>query len=274
VTAAHGLSRAVRALAIPLLAVLGCASSGGSPEAPAPSSGVSSASPSPAGSVWGTAAALDSLRAGGIAVLGAVQVNEVVTAWRPFIVALDSVLAARWQGVPLRHFVQVRAALDDSTARMLLLGYQIHGRAEPLWLDRAADRLQDSVRYGVLARVRRYWIHEEERKAGRVDASYRDVTIRATLLESDVSFHLYDLGARRLLFSGNFQGFAERAVPSDSLPPRERPPITTWTTPEDRALEPMTAPVGGFPPPPPLDRSVANAIAMFADSLVGSGRRE
>jgi hypothetical protein len=271
VTAAHGLSRAVRALTIPLLAILGCASSGGSPEAPAPS-GASAISP--AGSVWGTAAALDSLRAGGIAVLGAVQVNEVVTAWRPFILALDSVLAARWQGVPLRHFVQVRAALGDSTTRMLLLGYQIHGRAEPLWLDRAADRLQDSVRYGVLARVRRYWVHEEEREAGRVDASYRDVKIRATLLESDVSFHLYDLGDRRLLFSGNFQGFAERAMPADSLPPRERPPIRTWSTPQDRALEPMTAAVGGFPEPPPLDRSVADAIAVFADSLVGSGRRE
>ena len=270
-TAAHGLPRAVRALTIPLLAVLGCASSGGPPETPAPSSGASATSP--AGSVWGTAAAFDSLRAGGVAVLGAVQVNEVVTAWRPLILALDSVLAARWQGVPLRHFVQVRAALDDSTARMLLLGYQIHGRAEPFWLDRAADRLQDSVRYGVLARVRRYWVHEEERQAGRVDASYRDVQIRATLLESDVSFHLYDLGARRLLFSGNFQGFAERAIPSDSLPPPERPPVATWSTPEDRAREPMT-PVGGFPPPPPLDRSVADAIAMFADSLVGSGRRE
>ena len=106
-----------------------------------------------------------------------------------------------------------------------------------------------------------------------MDASYRDVKIRATLVESDVSFHLYDLGARRLLFSGNFQGFAERAVPLDSLPPPERPPVTTWTTPEDRALEPMTA-VGGFPPPPPLDRSVADAMAVFADSLVGSGRRE
>jgi hypothetical protein len=35
----------------------------------------------------------------------------------------------------------------------------------------------------------------------------------------------------------------------------------------------MTPRAGGFPAPPSLDRAVADAIAMFADSLLGSARR-
>lgn len=274
-------------LACAVLVLAGCAGSGGGrgPASGSPAAGsatgsaAGSAAPTPASpgdgwGIWGTASALDSLRAGGVAVLGAVQVNEVDQVRPPLIAALDSVLGARWPGVHILRYPRVRAALDDSTARLLLLGYQLHGRAEPLWLDRAADSLgRDSVRYGVLARVRGQRLRTDERDGDLVDESNRTVKIRVTTRESDVSMHLYDLVTGGLRFSGEFRGFAERAASSDSLPPPELPPIRTWSTPEDRALEPMTPRVGGFPAPPSLDRAVADAIMVFADSLIGSAGR-
>ena len=265
-------------LAAALLACCGCASSSSGPRETAAASAAGAgagAAQAPTGAVWGTTSAMDSLRAGGVAVLGAVLVNEVVQARVPLIAALDSVLASRWADVPIRRYASVRAALDDSTARLLLLGYQLHGRAEPLWLGRAADSLKGLARYGVLARVRRHRLIEEERESDRVRTpeSPGPYKIRAAILESDVSVHLYDLATRGLLFAGEFQGYAEQEAPSDSLPRPERPPITTWSTPEDRAMEPLTRPIGGFPEPPPLARSAADAYAAFADSIVGSGRR-
>jgi hypothetical protein len=266
---------ALLSLALALaLACSGCAGSDAAGKVEAnPASGKNAgvaASGGPA--VWGTPAALDSLRSGGVAVLGAVQVNEVDQARPPLIAALDSVLGARWPAVPMFHYARVRSALDDSTARFLLLGYQLHGRPEPLWLGRASDSLRDFVRYGVLARVHRQRTRTEERDTDRTDASGRSVKERATILESDVSVHLYDLRTRGLLFSGEYQGVAESAGRSDSLPRPERPPLSTWSTPEDRAREPMTAPIGGFMRPPPLHLSVAHAIGAFTDSLAGAGR--
>jgi len=254
----------------PALLACGCASgskeSGPAPRVPATAAAVTRIGP------WGTAAALESLRAGGIAVLGAVQVNEVDQARPPLIAALDSVLPTRWAGVRVRPYRWTRHALDDSTARFLLLGYQIHGRAEPLWLARAAESLQDSVRYGVLARVRRTRERTVEHEADQADASGRPIHVRATVVEGEISFHLYDLPRRELVFSVNLVGSATKEAPADSLPKPERPPLRTWSTPEDRSLEAVTPPVGGFPEAPPVAVAVARVIATFADSTIGAVR--
>ncbi|HEU5310407.1 MAG TPA: hypothetical protein VFV24_03040 [Candidatus Eisenbacteria bacterium] len=259
-----------------LLAVImatgsGCASSGGGGGKPAESSGVTSAALP--GGTWGTPAALESLRAGGVAVLGAVQVNEVVQVRPPLIAALDTALTARWSTVPIMRYAQVRKALDDSTARFLLLGYELHGLAEPLWLGRAAHLLEDSVRYGVLARVRKQHVRTEERETDRVDKSHREVKIRVTVLESQVSLHLYDLATRGLVMAADLTGYAERTATSDSLPTPERPPLRDWSTPEDRAREPFEGPPELYLEPPPLVWAVRDAMQAFADSVVGSGRR-
>jgi hypothetical protein len=246
----------------------GCASGSKPTTHAVPSSAPAAGIPARTGT-WGTPAALESLRVGGVAVLGAVMVNEVDQVRPPLIAALDSVLAARWPEVPVHRYAWVRAALDSSTARFLLLGYQIHGQAEPQWLARAADSLRDSVRYGVLARVRRTRVRTVERDTDRADESGRPIRVRATIVEGNVSLHLYDLGTLGLLYSGTVAGVAERDAPADSLPKPERPPIQTWTSPEDRALEPHTPPVGGFPEAPNPARAVASAIAAFADSVIG-----
>lgn len=276
--AAAVLQRAVRRTAVLACAVLACAAfafgcGSGSKEAaravPAVAEGAAGLART---GVWGTPAALDSLRAGGVAVLGAVMVNEVDQVRPPLIAALDSVLAARWPGVPVRRYARVRSALDDSTARFLLLGYQLHGEVEPQWLARAAAVLRDSVRYGVLARVRRTRVRTVERDSDRADASGKPVRVRATIVEGDVALHLYDLVTDGLLYSRTVAGEAERDTPSDSLPKPERPPLRTWSTPEDRAAEPMQPPIVLFPEPPSPARAVAGAMAAFADSVIGGTR--
>jgi hypothetical protein len=206
-------------------------------------------------------------------VLGAVQVDEVDQVRPPLIAALDSVLPARWEGVRILRYPRVRAALDDSTARLLLLGYQLQGRAEPLWLARAADALADSARYGVLARVLGQRVRTQERDAKRLDKSGREVKVRATIVESDVSLHLYDLATRGLVFTEMVTGFAERTATSDSLGQAERPPLRTWSTPEDRAREWQDAPTELYLEPPPLVWAARDAMAAFADSVVGARGR-
>jgi hypothetical protein len=267
--AAARVCAAVTIMALaPALLAGGCASgskeSGQTPRAPATPAAVTRIGP------WGTAAALESLRAGGVAVLGAVQVNEVDQARPPLIAALDSVLPTRWAGVPVRPYRWARHALDDSTARFLLLGYQIHGLAEPLWLGRAADSLVDSVRYGVLARVRRTRERTVDRETDRADASGKPIHVRATVVEGEISFHLYDLARRELAFSVNLVGSATKEAPADSLPKPERPPLRDWSTPEDRSLEAVTPPIEVFPEAPPVAVAVARVIATFADSTIGA----
>ena len=268
------LARAVRmsgALTCGALAVAGCGSSKEAAHDVAPAVSTEAAGVARTG-VWGTPAALESLRAGGVAVLGAVMVNEVDQVRPPLIAALDSVLAARWPGVPVRRYARVRSALDDSTARFLLLGYQLHGQAEPLWLSRAGASLRDSVRYGVLARVRRTRVRTVERDSDRADESGKPIRVRATIVEGDVALHLYDLVTNGLLYSRTVAGEAERDAPSDSLLKPERPPLQTWSTPESRAAEPMQPQITLFPEPPSPARAVAGAMAAFADSVIG-GRR-
>ena len=262
--------RRVVALVLVVL-VSGCSSSVGGGDAPSGVSGTPHIVRIPG--IWGTPAALESLRAGGVAVLGAVQVNEVDQVRPPLIATLDTVLTAKWSGVPLMRYARARAALDDSTARLLLLGYQMQGQAEPLWLGRAAHALADSARYGVLARVRKQYVWTEERETDRLDKSYRGVKLRVTVLESEVSIHLYDLKTRGLVFGADLTGYAERTAPSDSLPMPERPPIRDWSTPEDRAREPFEAPPELYLEPPPVPWALAHAVAAFADSVVGSAPR-
>src|SRR5881396_1365516 len=93
------------------------------------------------------------LRAGGLVDLGVVQVNEIPQVRPPLIGALERVLAATRSDIRLIPAARAQATFDDSTSRLLLLGYQMHGAPEAVWLARAADSLRGVARYGVLARV-------------------------------------------------------------------------------------------------------------------------
>lgn len=207
------------------------------------------------------------LRQGGLAILGVVQVGEVDQVRPPLVAALDSVLAAERPEIPRFTQRQVRAAVDDSTARFLLLGYQLHGRVEDHWLARAADSLHDMARFGILARVRSTRVRHDDRDVPVTPGSKETRPVHATQLEAHVTVHIYDLRARTLRASGEFVGIGERRARRDSA--QELPSIRTWVDAEDRnqPLNPIVQYVGLEPPP--LSVAVGPAFAAAIDSLFG-----
>jgi hypothetical protein len=207
------------------------------------------------------------LRRGGLAILGVVEVGEVDQVRPPLVAALDSVLAAERPDIPRFAQRQVRAAVDDSTARFLLLGYQLHGRVEDAWLARAADSLHDMARFGILARVRSTRVRHEDRDVPIAPGSRETRPVHATQLEAHVTVHIYDLRARTLRASGEFLGIGERRARPDSVP--ELPSVRTWVEPEDRN-QPLTPPVQYVElDPPPLSVAVGPAFVAAIDSLFG-----
>jgi hypothetical protein len=207
------------------------------------------------------------LRQGGIAILGVVQVGEVDQVRPPLVAALDSVLASRRPEIPRFSQRQVRAAVDDSTARFLLLGYQLHGRVEDAWLARAADSLHDMARFGILARVRSTRVRHDDRDVPVTPGSKETRPVHAAELEAHVTVHIYDLRARTLRASGEFVGIGERRARPDSAV--ALPSVRTWMEPEDRS-QPLTPSVQYVEmDPPPLFVALGPAIAAAIDSLFG-----
>ena len=160
----------------------------------------------------------ESLRSGGLVVMGVVQVNEIPQVRPPLIDALERVLTATRGDIPLVHAARAAAALSDSTNRLLLLSYQMHGSPEERWLARAADSLVSLGRYGVLARVESDRIRYATRDAPATDPSLQGPTgmILVTGRDAKVSVQVYDLKTRARVFEGTYIGAAEAAV-ADSM---------------------------------------------------------
>ncbi|HET9939539.1 MAG TPA: hypothetical protein VFR25_00410 [Candidatus Eisenbacteria bacterium] len=208
------------------------------------------------------------LRQGGIAIMGVVEVGEVDQVRPPLVAALDSVLAVKRPEIPRYSQRQVRNAVDDSTARFLLLGYQLHGLVENAWLDRAADSLHDMARFGILARIVRTRVRHDDAEIPVRPGSKETRTVRAAELDAHVQVHVYDLRARTLRASGEFLGIGEHRARPDSV--AELPTIRTWVSPEQRTQS-MVPPPGGYfeMDPPPLSVAVGPAFAAAIDALFG-----
>lgn len=210
---------------------------------------------------------LDALRAGKAAVVSVVQVDEMADVRPPFIDALERVLRGTRPDIPLVPHARVAAALDDSTSRFLLLGYQMHGSADPAWLRRAAASLRGYARYGILGRVESV----VQRRVDRVDPTARpDLRsptgeIRVTGQDARVSVHVYDLESLDLVFSGSYWGTNEVALtPGEGMPPRfSETDETDVSTPYDSTS------AGLFLKAPSLVRSLESAFVSFAKSLPG-----
>lgn len=211
----------------------------------------------------------EALRSGGLVVIGVVQVNEITQVRRPLIEAFEQVLTTTRRDIPLVNAARAAAALDDSTERFLLLGYQMHGIPDAAWLARAADSLGGLTRYGVLARVTSDRSRNSTRDAPPTDPSLQSPSgrILVTGRDADVSVDVYDLQTRARVFGGVYSGSAEAAaVDSAGMP--EVPPATGGisfdATPQ--GASPITL---GYPDPPPLARAAAVAFLEFARSLPG-----
>jgi hypothetical protein len=213
---------------------------------------------------------VDALRAGKAAVVSVVQVDETANVRPPFIDALERVLAATRRDLPLVPHARVASALDDSTSRFLLLGYQMHGSAEPVWLRRAAGSLRGLARYAIFGRVESVALRRVDRVDPTSNPDLRSSTgeVRVTGQDARVSLHVYDLENLALVFSGSYWGSSEVALSSgEATPPRYSEDETDVSTPYDTTV------TGLFLKPPPLVRSLESAFVQFARTLPGGPPR-
>ena len=213
----------------------------------------------------------DALRSGKLAIVSVVQVDELASVRPPYIDALGRVLHATRPDLTVVPQPRVTAALDDSTERFLLLGYQMHGSADPVWIKRAAASLRPLARYGVLARLDDTAVRRVDRVDPTVNPDQRSPTgqVRVTGQDAHVSVHVYDLETSNLVFSGAYWGSSEVALSEgEDMPPREsETDDTDVSTPYDSTV------AGLYLKTPPLVRSLESAFVEFARSLPGSTAR-
>ncbi|HET9253417.1 MAG TPA: hypothetical protein VFP58_14980 [Candidatus Eisenbacteria bacterium] len=213
----------------------------------------------------------DALLSGTAVVVSVVQVDEMDHVRAPFVDALERVLRATRPDVKLVPHARAAAALDDSTSRVLLLGYQMHGEVDPVWMGRAAASLRSVARYGILARVEEVVTRRVDRTDPSTNPDLRSPTgmVRVTGQDARVSVHVYDLESRARVFSGTYWGTSEVALSEgEDMPPRES------ETDEIDVSSPYDSTSSGlFLKTPPLVRSLEPAFLEFARSLPGGPAR-
>lgn len=210
----------------------------------------------------------EALREGKAVVVSVVQVDEMAHVRPPFIDALERVLHATRPDVILVPNERAAAALDDSTSRFLLLGYQMHGEVDPAWMKRAAASLRPLARYGILARLEDIAVRHADRPSSNPDPGSPTGTVRVTGQDARVSVHVYDLESLALVFSGSYWGSKEIALTGEDMPLRE-----SETDELDVSSPYDSTATGLFLKTPPLVRSLEPAFVEFARSLPGGPAR-
>lgn len=204
----------------------------------------------------------DALRSGKLAIVSVVQVDEVPEARPPLIAALERVLRATRPDLSFVPAAKVAPALDDSTERFLPLGYQIHGAADPAWLERAKPAIRPMARYALLARVETVKVRHADRvdptgesPNGAIEVTGRDVRVQVSI---------YDLESLALVFGGEYWGSKEDARSLGDAPLPE---------PEDSlgvvGVNDTTS-YGVYKKPAPVAMAAEPAFVEFARSLPGA----
>jgi hypothetical protein len=227
-----------------------------------------------------------SLRSGGLAVLGVVQVDEVTQARPPLIDALERVLAGSRHDIPLVRASAAQAALGDSATRLFLLGYQLRGDPDSVWLAKAAAAARASARYGVLARVEGNSVHFGTRFVpSSATTGEGEQSLRVTGRDVRVQVTVYDLATRGIVFRGKFAGSSDaapnlRPPPADTLSPDSLLPAPRPNQRPSQTFRPGSAGFPtpgpsespsdlGFPEAPSVARAAEEAFLNFARSLPG-----
>lgn len=219
------------------------------------------------------------LRAGGLAVLGVVQVEEVAQVRPPLVAALERVLAAARSDIPLVPAARARGALPDSVERLFLLGYQMRGTPDEALFATVAKTALASARYGILARVESAPIRYGSRQVmtGLPGEERREVQVRVTGRDAHVSVSIYDLTTRALVFGAKYVGSSDEApnfrpTGEDSLAPPPPPPVHV-----DPGVRAGTIPGPGedpsrlgFPEAPPVARAAEASFLLMARDLPGA----
>ena len=203
----------------------------------------------------------DALRSGKLAIVSVVQVDEVPEVRPPLIAALEHVLRATRPDLSIVPADKIAPALDDSTERFLPLGYQIHGAADPAWLERAKPAIRPMARYALLARVETVKVRHVDRADPTGESP--DGAIRVTGRDVRVEVSIYDLESLALAFAGEYWGSKEDARRlGDELPePADSLGVVGVND---------TTSYGVYRKPAPIAMAAEPAFVEFARSLPGA----
>ena len=153
----------------------------------------------------------DSLRGGGLAVVGVVEKEEVEQVRPPLVAKLESVLRQERPDLTLLPADRVREALGLQAYRRVLSGYQAGGSIDSSAARSIGEALHGAARYGVLARVVSNATRTSRRQLQPVDsAGYRLITgILVTGRDARVSIQVYDLSTGGPVYDAQFVGSSE-----------------------------------------------------------------
>jgi hypothetical protein len=212
------------------------------------------------------------LVAGGLAVVGVVEKEEVEQVRPPLIAALESVLRQERPDLALTLVPadSVRAALGAAAYRRLLNTYQATGTIDSLAMRAVGEALHGAVRYGVVARVVSNATRTSRRSVAPGDsAGYRLVTTVLVMgRDARVVIQVYDLRAGTAVYDAQFLGSSEASgfgsgPGQGSFSPNSG---VTFQVPDHPRPEDE-----GASAPPDLARALEEAFRSFARSLPRAG---
>jgi hypothetical protein len=215
--------------------------------------------------VPGDSLSADTLRAGGLAVMGVTVVDEVEQVRPPLVAALERQLAEDRPDLPVRSANDVREALGLPRYRRILNAYQSSATISREDLADAGRALGRGARFAIVARVEkvgmRVYKNPVRRRSPYDDSGApeesllvsRDVRIRVTL---------YDLAAARAAFAATYLSSSDNEY-TDSLSAIHRPVFYE----PGRAGEPPLVSPEAAPLPPELADAVVEGFRAFAADL-------
>jgi hypothetical protein len=220
--------------------------------------------------VMPAALSADSLRAGGLAVVGVTVVDEVEQVRPPLVAALESTLATSRADLPFRRAGSVRDSLGLLAYRRILLAYQSSGTLGPADMAELGARLGPGARFALVARVEKNAVsafgsisrQQTESTYGMSGPMttpprvFRDARIRVTL---------YDLVDRSLAWEAVYASSSKNETP-DSLvnPPRRVKFEAPDASADSRGVIPDS------PDAPTLAEALMEAFRALAADLPGA----
>ena len=224
----------------------------------------------------GAGLSADTLRAGGMALVGITVLDEVEQVRPPLVSTFEKVLAAVRPDMPIRPASAARDALGLPAYRKLLFAYQETGRLQPEEQEALAKALGPRARYAILARVEKNTVRTSGGglpQQGTATMGGAPTTPPPSRVSRDarIRFTIYDLAETRGVFEATYASSSDNRAAL----PMEAPQDRTETKRPDVQLDGPGASVDSRVPPagdsglesPPLSDALIEAYRTFAYDL-------
>jgi hypothetical protein len=200
-----------------------------------------------------------SLRAGGLAIVGVVEKEEVEQVRPPLVAKLESVLRQERPDLDLLPADSVRAAMGIAAYRRLLSVYQASGTVDSSAMRALGKALRGAARYGVLARVVSDVTRTSRRQLQPFDsAGYRLVSsVLVKGRDARVSIQICDLSSGGTVYDAQFVGSSEASRYGSFQTPGSVAVMGRGPRPEEAS----------FPEAPDLASALEEAYRNFARGL-------